>query len=159
MKGIRGYGPKIDRVLDACAGFTESDFAELALAAARKAGLSAREQARLESPLRIAVDAAELRRTEALVKPVTGPDGAVTGKTITDEQIHALRLSCARILANKEILAHIQNKDWERVKADFDACDAALGRVRNSRRTPGYKARARARCATAYNARQTGGAK
>jgi len=77
----------------------------------------------------------------------------VTGATITDEQIRELRLSCARILANEEMLGHVQSKDWERVLADFNACDAALGRVRNSRRAPGYRAEARARCAAAWNAR------
>lgn len=83
-------------------------------------------------------------------KPMTGD--AVTVDTITDAQIHALRLSLARELSDEGRLLS-NAKDWERAHAQYKLCDLALGRVRNYLRVKGGKRVARARCAEILNAR------
>lgn len=91
----------------------------------------------------------------------------VTAETITDEQIREMLLALAQEMeAQVEVLPRsrvaqaqaigAQVRVWEDAYAEFQACNAALGRVRNSRREKGAKKAARARCADAWNAR-TGG--
>lgn len=72
----------------------------------------------------------------------------LTADTITDAQIQALRLDLAREL---DLYRDLRNVTWEAVKADYDATERALGRIRKRDNAPGVKAAARARCAEILN--------
>lgn len=74
----------------------------------------------------------------------------VTADSITDEQIHGLRLDLARALNDEGDLPY---SVWKPLLDDFTACEAALGRIRKRFQRPGMKAAARARCAEILNAR------
>ncbi len=142
---------------------TNDDLAtiQVDVAAARALGLTEDGVARLmldaQAAAEVLARATDTRWTVERVEPAE-----VTGETITDAQITALRLQIAREmdtalmrarLPQAEAIGAAPSPAWEDLHADFKVLDAALGRVRNSRRTKGYKRAARARAAAIYHAR------
>src|SRR6187401_600813 len=85
------------------------------------------------------------------------------GDAITDADIQRLRLDLAREmetalarsrLGQAEAIGAAGLTSWEELHETFKLCEAALGRVRNSRRVKGYKSAARERIAVFLNKRE-----
>jgi hypothetical protein len=86
----------------------------------------------------------------------------LTADTLTEQQIHDLRLQLAREM--QEALPHARTaqaaamgatglQSFEELHADFKSCETALGRVRISHRHKGYKRAARERVVETLKAR------